>query len=397
MPSTLTRNRTQTQRAGLRVRMLLAFLAPVVILGVGGVLLLGVPGAQLSPSTTIRGGSVFLGLTLVTLLMAVGLAIHMGDRVARPVAWLLRLMDAGQVKLLSKGPPPAGDWEIETLSRRVQVLLRQNLSGAEAMEELDALRGEIVAVLDAAVVGRLDPKAWPKGQATHPQTRRLLDFFRVREESLRDATQGLARLEKLLEQDWRSETQAVQEIAERSERAFLGQTELALELERLDRLSRPAPDEARARQEMLQTLADLKLGFSKWRQQVGVALDGTQPQPPEEEHLLARLHDWGAWVDESLEMLAATLSANGAGEESAKQRLSAGLEKVARASADSGQEMGALSREAARLQRAWEPLGERLRSMLVRIGEVQGGPGAARNVEPAAETGEGGVERDGDA
>lgn len=377
-------------RGGLRARLLASFLLPVLLLGLGGLLLLGLPGEPIGPRTTLRDGAVFMGLLAVTVLLATGLAIHMGDRVARPVAWLLRLMDAGQIRLLSKGPTPAADWEIEDLSRRVQVLLLQNLAGAGAMEELDALRSEVTAVLDAAVVGKLDPQLWPRERATHPQTRRLLDFFRVRADSLRDATQGLARLEKLLEQDWRAETRTVREIAERSERCFLGQTEMALELERLERLVRPSPAELRARAEAAQTLADLRDSFARWRGEVEAALDGTgEPAGASEDpagaaerrRLAARVRAWSAWVEESLALLGTSWSSTGAVDDATQQRLSGGLEKVARSAADAGQQLGALSREAARLQQAWEPLGERLRSLLVRVAEVEAGPDGARSAE----------------
>jgi len=388
MPSSRPVGPARPARGGLRSRMLLAFLVPVLLLGLGGLLLIGLPGDTLAPHSTARAGIVFLGLLAAALLLATGLAVHMGDRVARPVAWLLRLMDAGQIRLLTKGPPPAGDWEVADLSRRVQVLLKQNLSGAEAMEELEALRREIAAVLDAAVVGRLDPLAWPRARATHPQTRRLLDFFRVRAESLRDAAQGLARLEKLLQQDWRRESSAVREIAERSERCFLGQTEMALELERLERLVRPSPAEEQARADAAQALVDLRASFARWREQAEAAIEradaaraGAGPAvaglPPERR--LSRMREWAVWVEESLAMLAASASEEGAASRATSQRLAGGLERIARSAADAGQELGALSREAARLQRAWEPLGERLRSLLVRVAEVETCPGGARS------------------
>jgi hypothetical protein len=231
--------RTVPRRGGLRTRLLLSFLVPLLLLAAGGFLILGLapPSGWLMPGEALV---VFAGLVLLMLLLATGLALNLGDRVAGPVAWLLRMMEGGRPRLVRPDPPPASDWEIDALTGRVAVVLRQNLSGARAMEELETLRNEMGAILEAAAGDRFDPDAWPHGPTTHPLTRRLLDYFRQRRESLREAADGLARLQGLLEQDWREQTLAVDEIAKRSERSFLEQTEMALELERIDQLARPA-------------------------------------------------------------------------------------------------------------------------------------------------------------
>lgn len=366
---------------GLRTRLLAAFLLPVLFVGVGGLLLIGLPGPALRPGSEIHAGLLYLALVILALLVSIGCAIQMGDRIVRPVAWMLRLMEAGQLRLLGRSPAPAADWEIGSLARRVQVLLKQNLTGARAMEELEALRSEVIAVLDAAVVGRLDPERWPREMATHPQTRRLLDFFRVREESLQDAAEGLGRLQALLEEDWRSESTVVEDLAARSERAFLGLTELALELERLERLARPGIISPGGRaDDPAVILAELQTGFRKWQAEVAALLaDREREEPP------ARLRDWGAWVTESLALLAQAEA--GRRDAGRAERLSADLEKVSRRAADAGQELGALSREAARLLAAWQPLGERLRSLMVRMEELQGGPAVRKAAADAAEEG----------
>ncbi len=53
-------------------------------------------------------------------------------------------------------------WEMAALCSRVRVLLRQNLSGAKAMEELEALRSEIETLLDSVDGDRIDADKWPR-------------------------------------------------------------------------------------------------------------------------------------------------------------------------------------------------------------------------------------------
>ena len=408
-----TGQRTLTpRRGGLRTRLLLSCLAPVLLLGLGGVLLLATPGARggTGASAWLLPGEawlVFAGFFLLAVVLATTLAVYMGDRIARPVAWLLRMMESGQLRLATQAPPPAVDWEMGALTGRVQVLLKQNLSGARAMAELETLRSEMSAILETAHDGALDPTAWPAAQSTHPLTRRWLDFFRQREESLRDATDGLTRLQGLLEQDWREETLAVEEIAKRSERCFLEQTEMALELERIEKLARPAgagvtnasPAAAPGAgataievEDSAQVLADLRSSVQRWRRELEIALDGG-PRPAtdaaELAHIRHRLREWDAWVDESLRLLGGALARSEAG--NGAGRLAPRLERAARAASKSGQEIGALSCEAAQLQRNWARLGERLRSLLARVDEVH--EGTAR----ATPSMEGGTDRDGSA
>jgi len=388
--------RDRARHASLRPRLLLAFSIPVVVLGVGGIWLLErsagpLPGV-LAP---VEGATLFLFLLLVALLMATGFALRLGDRVTRPVTWLLRLMDAGPARQLSGPAMPAADWEIDTLSRRVQILLKQNRAGVRAVEELETLRREIAAVLDAAHTGRLDVAGWPRGRTTHPLTRRLLDFFDLHAESLRESSDGLARLQGLLEQDWREETLSVDEIARRSEHCFLEQTELAMELRRLARTARSAQAPSEAPEDPLALLADLRLGVSRWRGEVATAFNGGgTPGTPrgarcrEGVEIKRRMTQWSQWIDESLDLLERTLTGGGEGGRHNLDRWLPRIRKVAETASRAGQEMGHLSREAAQLQRAWQRLGERLRSMMVRVGEVHAGSAAAVSVS------EGGLERD---
>jgi hypothetical protein len=362
----------------LRARLLISCLVPVLLLAAGGFLLLAGAGRQ---TEWLRPGEalvLFAGCVLFALLLAAGLALNLGDRIARPVVWLLRMMESGQLRLMSQAPPPASDREMDALTGRVQVLLRQNLSGARAMQELESLRGEIGAILEAAGAGRFDPAGWRTEQATHPLTRRLLDYYRQREESLHNAADDLTRLQGLIEQDWREETLVVEEIARRSERCFLEQTEMALELERLEKQVRPSgangiADGETAREETAQVLHDLRGSLQRWRRELEAAL-GSGAGTSDLADLPGRLRAWDAWVDESLSLFEGSLNTGGAGN---GNRLSPRLERAARAASKAGQEIGALSCEAAQLQRNWARLGERLRSLLARVGEVHPGSAAA--------------------
>jgi hypothetical protein len=379
--------RTVPRRGGLRTRLLLSFLAPLLLLAAGGFLVLGLAprSGWLMPGEALV---VFAGLVLLMLLLATGLALNLGDRVAGPVAWLLRMMEGGRPRLVRPDPPPASDWEIDALTGRVAVVLRQNLSGARAMEELETLRNEMGAILEAAAGDRFDPDAWPHGPTTHPLTRRLLDYFRQRRESLREAADGLARLQGLLEQDWREQTLAVDEIAKRSERSFLEQTEMALELERIDKLARPAgANGTGAGEDTGQVLTDLRTSLRRWRRDLDALFDAGSGDAAAAMHLRRRLREWDAWVDESLSLLEGSLTqaagGNGLG------RLGPRLERAAHGASKAGQEIGALSCEAAQMQRNWARLGERLRSLLARVDEMHED---AAGAEPSVEEGK---ERDG--
>lgn len=356
------------RRGGFRLRLLLAFLIPIAILSCVCALLLEALFVRVAPPVGIPFGVFRLLLAAGVLLstgVAVGLALHMGDRFTRPVAWLLRAIDAGQVRLLSQTPPPAAGWELGVLSERVRVLLRQNLSGATAMEELESLRDEIGAVLDAADTGELNAANWPANCSTHPLTRRLLSFHKLRSERIREADEGVSRLRGLLEQDWREETLAVGEIVKRAERCHQLHTQIGVELERLDRILGRERERRVAGEDLIALLRDLRLGIDRWRGEVK-ALLGEQSEHD-------RLTGWEHWIRESQDLLREQVTRAADGRQGDIEDLAGGLEKVSEALAGSGREAGEVSREATQLKRAWGRLGERLRTLTVRVGELQDG------------------------
>lgn len=376
-----------TRRGALRGRLLVSFTIPVLLLGVGAIVLLelvagseGMVGLRLPVARAILAGFILLAL-----LVAAALALQAGDRFTRPVAWLLRAIDAGQTRALSQLPPPSADWEMGMLCNRVRVLLRQNLSGAKAVEELETLREEIGAVLRVAGTTRLDASRWLHEDATHELTRQLLAYFQEQNTRALQCSEGIDRLQVILEQDWRDETQAVEQLVRRAERAFLQQTQLAVEMERVERLFQVTQREVEHGSELDGLLADLRLGIERWRDEVaghlgaagyrnpGAATDATAEEAPR--NVGQRLRDWDAWVSESLRTLAETLNRSRAQREATARRVASGLERVADVVAGSGQEVGGLSQEVVQLQRAWGRLGERLRSLMARVDEAHNGDG----------------------
>jgi len=391
-----------TRRGALRGRLLLSFTIPVLLLGVGAIVLLelvagGDDMAGLHPPVA---RAILGGFILLALLVAAALALQAGDRFTRPVAWLLRAIDAGQTRAFSQLPPPTADWEMGMLCSRVRVLLRQNLSGAKAVEELETLREEIGAVLQVAGTTHLDAGRWPKEDATHELTRQLLAYFQEQNARARQCSEGIDRLQVILEQDWRDETQAVEQLVRRAERAFLQQTQLAVEMERVERLFQISKRELEHGSELESLLADLRLGIERWRNEVaghleaaGYGQTGTGAEATVAEARRSagqRLRDWDAWVSESLRILAETLNRSRAQRETTARRIAGGLERVADVVTGSGQEVGGLSQEVVQLQRAWGRLGERLRSLMARVDEAHNGdgvPATTREEEPEGDAG----------
>ncbi len=410
--------------SGLRTRLLILFLIPVMLLGLVGLLTQAAWRSDGDHGSS--GVSVIFPLCfLAAILLATGLALHAGDRLARPIAWLLRAMDSGELSPPGSSERPAADWELDLLSRKVQVLLKQNLSGARAVEELENLRSEMAAILEEAAAEGLEGRGWTAKGATHPLTRRLLEYFRSRAERIRDESDGLARLQGLLEQDWREETDVIREMAARSERCFLEQTEIAMELQRLARTGMH-PDGLAGKSERegepacedpLTLLADLRLGIARWRIEAQEVLEralratekreeaapaslpttapiaSSAPMPPTAassapmvapasgagtndgavDTVRDRFSEWAQWVDESIALLENSMAGDRDGDSQTARCLVPRLKRVSESASRAGQELGKLSREATQLERTWERLGERLRSLMVRIGETQTG------------------------
>lgn len=83
------------------------------------------------------------------------------------------------------------------------------------------------------------------------------------------------------------------------------------------------------------------------------------------------MREWAAWVKESLELLETSVTGTAGGADPRRDRLDAGLGKVSGVLTASGREISALSREAAQLQRTWGRLGERLQTLMARLGEIE--------------------------
>jgi len=360
------------QSRGLRSRLFFSFSVPIAVLGLGTAILFEVILSRQAQGVPLSSLHVYLGIAgllfLAVLLVAI-YALHVGDHVIRPIAWLLRTIDAGQITLLSKVPPPPADQEIEALCGRVQVLLRQNLSGAKAMRKLDALQNEIGAVLDAVESNTLIPDKWPRDGSTEGLTRRLLRSILAQSVHQHESTSGIIRLQGLLEQDWREETLAVEEIVKRTERCFLIQTQILVELECLEGLVDSAPEVGEAKiplwREASDLIGDLRLGIEKWHGEVSDHLSESKNSHPR--------RNWEGWIQESLGILSSLILSAAQGGESTLPQVARKLEKVAGLISGSGQEFRSLSREASQLLRAWNRLSERMRTLLARVEEMQEG------------------------
>lgn len=358
------------RRGRFRARLLLSFMVPVLLLGVGAVVLLEVFESETGPSHAAARG-ILAGFILLTAIVAAALAIQVGDRLIQPVAWLLRAIDAGQIRSLSKLPPPVADWEMGVLCNRVRVLLRQNLSGAKAMEELEDLRTEIELVLDAAMTQDFQADQWPPAQATHPLTRRLLSFFQS--QTMRDceASGEIRKLRGLLEKDWRGETSAIHEIVKKAEHGFTRHSQLAIEIKRLEDLVANPPKGSARWPEIQVQLRELRHGIDGWREDAERLLGTTDvPDGHPPEVTRERMRDWDAWVQGSLTLLEEAIERAGNGGDATHQMISVGLGKLANEVSGSRQDMTALSEDMTKLQAAWDRLGVRLRSLMAQVEEL---------------------------
>jgi hypothetical protein len=210
----------------------------------------------------------------------------------------------------------------------------------------------------------------------------------MRRERVREASAGMARLGGLLERDWREETLSVEEIVKRAEGCFIQQTQVAVEIERLERLLATHTELPAGWQEIAGLFEDLRLGIERWQREVSDVLERSAPGDAAEARCDGkRLVEWNAWVAESLGLIEQSIARGGMGDSGAQTRLATGLEKVSGEVAQSSQEISALSREVAQLQQAWTRLGERLRTLMVRAGEMhEDSPGAPVATEGEAES-----------
>ncbi len=358
------------QSRGLRSRLFCSFLVPVFVFGLGAFILFEVilyREAQGAPLSPLRIYLVLTGLLLLAVFLVALFALYTGDNIIRPVAWLLRTIDDGPPPSASKTSPPPADREIDAVCGRVQVLLRQNLSGAKAMRKLDALQNEIGAVLDAVDSNTLIPDKWPRDGSTQELTRRLLGSMLTKSAHQQESTAGVMQLQGLLEQDWREETLVVKEIARRTEQCFMLQTQILIELDNLEKivsdLSETGNSEIPTWREAADLVNDLQLGFGKWHEEVNSHLQETS--------IKRSGRNWEAWIQESIGILSSLVLSAEPDDEAPHSRIAGKLDEVTGMISNWGREGGSLSQEAKQLLRAWNRLSERMRTLLVRVEEIQ--------------------------
>ncbi|MCA9756943.1 MAG: hypothetical protein KDA27_14150 [Candidatus Eisenbacteria bacterium] len=179
-------------RARFRSRVIGFMLVPVLVLGVSYFLLVEYVAVN---SDDLVIGTSLVGLRLggaLLILLAVVLAIAAGyllaDRIVRPIRLLRHYAESGEL------PSGAGlfvhhrDWEIFLLYRRIHALIQQNRSGAEALAELEELRGSFDELRGRlaktgqngvlAPVGRIEGPCLDVSDLLESHRARLLDFFR---------------------------------------------------------------------------------------------------------------------------------------------------------------------------------------------------------------------------
>jgi hypothetical protein len=131
------------------------------------------------------------------------------------------------------------------------------------------------------------------------------------------------------------------------------------------------PDEVIA--ETRGAVTELRLGFERWSAERSGTAPGGDPGSGE----AARREAWAHWIEESLAFIDRNLvrlsgqaSSDGPGPVGDPQR-QARVGELAELAARAGQGAGTLSQEVAQLQRTWDRLGERLRSLMARAIEAR--------------------------
>jgi len=367
---------------GFRTRLLLSFLLPLLLLGTVGFLLLDSAAGkhpQLDSKQTILLG--FGAAFAVSVLLAVGLAVNIGDRVTRPVLRLLRLMDAGQLRVLMSAPrfPRSDIREIGALTERVRALVQQNLSGAEAMRDLEALSEEVSRILEAAGSGRLADPDYEGPHVTQALTRRLLAYLRERETALAGACEGLERLKNLLLADWRDQRERIEGISQRLQAQFVQANEAAVHASSVIKELGGAREAVARLEEAASVLRDMELSFEHWRKESDAFLEDAKRLVEEGEDYrddaeavvarLERLKEWGAWVQASLELLETSLRPGDDGLVSL-EKVGTLARQVESSTSETAQVLGTLARDALDLKEGWVRLGDRLEAMMARTEEI---------------------------
>jgi len=193
--------------------LILLVVVPPAFLGVALLLLqeyVFQNGDPASPSflTTLRVG----GLTLVTLalILAAAFGYLLVDRLTRPLRLLLRLAEDGDLPASRAAGLELRGGEIYELYRLVSVLLRQNKTGARALEELEQLRANLTRLgEDVARTGQhgvLPPiRPLPEGPFheiglnLEAKREQLLAFFRDLRGRVRALKEEVSALELALE------------------------------------------------------------------------------------------------------------------------------------------------------------------------------------------------------
>lgn len=129
----------------MRKRILILCLLPTVLLGITYFFLVETILREQTSLHVIPPVLRYGGLVLILLfgLGALASAIHLSDRVIRPLRNLKRIAEGVQPPSPQTNFVPESDPDLRFLFLRVQTLVQQNRSGAQSLSELESLRQEV--------------------------------------------------------------------------------------------------------------------------------------------------------------------------------------------------------------------------------------------------------------
>jgi hypothetical protein len=161
-----------------------AFLGAAYVLFVEFTLRDALPPGSLLPLTLRTGG---IALAAISLVFAAACGYLLAERFLRPLRLILRLAESGDVQPGRADSLGERGREYLDLHRLLRVLVKQNQTGARAMEELDQLRAALARFreeISRTGVHGIQPEVTASGPlrevALHVQAKRhhLLSFFR---------------------------------------------------------------------------------------------------------------------------------------------------------------------------------------------------------------------------
>lgn len=292
--------------AKLRRRVQISHLLPVLFLSTAHILLdlTGWRGAQagFTPGTLLLN----LGLFLLAVITAIGLALSLAGWVAGPIRRLTEMVGSPR-RLPSERWRPL-EWEIDPLARRVISLVRQNRRGLDALSEVEAVRDRAAKLLTGWGESRLPVSP---GLETRPD-----QFWGSAGEVLAGRVEDLSRSVK----DLGSRISKCREISEDISKDLMEAT-IQTESLFLETSHRAVTQSRKEETQPDSILEELRSGLERWSGEIqGVA----------DEEASARVNAWREWILHLLEEEESAEPETGSGLESRLESLSRKMEMLGR-------------------------------------------------------------------